>query len=284
MLPRDAVVRRSHTTPDARRIAWRVAARWTGTSGSTSSPAPPSPALPSGDSAGDSVCSQFEEEQLVERQSELGDDGIERVHGRSCTARLDLGDEARRDLEALGQPADAQAAGEASRSEAVAHRGIAGPRFLHRVDVPAPVLRRLLDVIVRDRVRPSARSDTGASACTIVERSARGMKQPCIRGRGRCGRVEGWACPHSLHRRVRCRRSEAFDPQPLASAGDARERPIISRLERLEHPVELKEGMVIALESWCPRDGTGCRRPASRHPTGRSPRIRSDEPFVADPD
>ena len=131
MLPRDAVVRRSQTTPDARRIAWRVAARWTGTSGSTSSPAPPSPArrrrTPRRTTR---LRSRFEEEQLVERQAELGDDGIERVHGRSRTARLDLGDEARRDLEALGQPADAQAAGEASRSEAVAHRGIAGPRFL----------------------------------------------------------------------------------------------------------------------------------------------------------
>ena len=34
MLASDAVVRRSHTTPDARRIVWRDAARWTGTVGS----------------------------------------------------------------------------------------------------------------------------------------------------------------------------------------------------------------------------------------------------------
>jgi Xaa-Pro dipeptidase len=32
------------------------------------------------------------------------------------------------------------------------------------------------------------------------------------------------------------------------------ERPIISRLNSLEHPVELKEGMVIALETYCPAD------------------------------
>ena len=32
------------------------------------------------------------------------------------------------------------------------------------------------------------------------------------------------------------------------------ERPIISRLNSLEHPVELKEGMVFALETYCPAD------------------------------
>ena len=39
------------------------------------------------------------------------------------------------------------------------------------------------------------------------------------------------------------------------------ERPIISRLNSLEHPVELKEGMVIALETYCPaRDGVSAAR------------------------
>jgi Xaa-Pro dipeptidase len=39
------------------------------------------------------------------------------------------------------------------------------------------------------------------------------------------------------------------------------ERPIISRLNSLEHPVELREGMVIALETYCPaRDGTSAAR------------------------
>jgi Xaa-Pro aminopeptidase len=32
------------------------------------------------------------------------------------------------------------------------------------------------------------------------------------------------------------------------------ERPIISRLNALEHPIELKEGMVFALETYCPAD------------------------------
>ena len=39
------------------------------------------------------------------------------------------------------------------------------------------------------------------------------------------------------------------------------ERPIISRLNSLEHPVELKQGMVIALETYCPaRDGYSAAR------------------------
>ena len=39
------------------------------------------------------------------------------------------------------------------------------------------------------------------------------------------------------------------------------ERPIISRLNSIEHPVELKEGMVIALETYCPaKDGYSAAR------------------------
>jgi Xaa-Pro aminopeptidase len=39
------------------------------------------------------------------------------------------------------------------------------------------------------------------------------------------------------------------------------ERPIISRLNSLDHPVELKEGMVIALETYCPAtDGFSAAR------------------------
>jgi Xaa-Pro dipeptidase len=39
------------------------------------------------------------------------------------------------------------------------------------------------------------------------------------------------------------------------------ERPIISRLNSLEHPVEIKEGMVIALETYCPaKDGFSAAR------------------------
>ncbi len=39
------------------------------------------------------------------------------------------------------------------------------------------------------------------------------------------------------------------------------ERPIVSRLNSLEHPVELKEGMVFALETYCPAsDGYSAAR------------------------
>jgi Xaa-Pro dipeptidase len=39
------------------------------------------------------------------------------------------------------------------------------------------------------------------------------------------------------------------------------ERPIISRLVSLEHPLELKEGMVFALETYCPAsDGYSAAR------------------------
>ena len=39
------------------------------------------------------------------------------------------------------------------------------------------------------------------------------------------------------------------------------ERPIISRLNSLEHPIELKDGMVIALETYCPaKDGYSAAR------------------------
>ena len=39
------------------------------------------------------------------------------------------------------------------------------------------------------------------------------------------------------------------------------ERPIISRLVSLDHPMEIKEGMVFALETYCPaKDGSGAAR------------------------
>ena len=55
---------------------------------------------------------------------------------------------------------------------------------------------------------------------------------------------------------------EAFGLQFGHSVGlFLHERPIISRLNSLEHPVELKEGMVIALETYCPaKDGASAAR------------------------
>jgi Xaa-Pro aminopeptidase len=55
---------------------------------------------------------------------------------------------------------------------------------------------------------------------------------------------------------------EAFGLQFGHSVGlFLHERPIISRLNSLEHPVEIKEGMVIALETYCPaKDGYSAAR------------------------
>jgi Xaa-Pro aminopeptidase len=65
------------------------------------------------------------------------------------------------------------------------------------------------------------------------------------------------------------------------------ERPIISRLNSLEHPVEIKEGMVIALETYCPaKDGYSAARIEEEVVvTADGPqvitRFPSDELFVA---
>jgi Xaa-Pro aminopeptidase len=65
------------------------------------------------------------------------------------------------------------------------------------------------------------------------------------------------------------------------------ERPIISRLNSLDHPVELKEGMVIALETYCPaKDGVSAARIEEEVVvTAAGPqvitRFPSDELFVA---
>ena len=65
------------------------------------------------------------------------------------------------------------------------------------------------------------------------------------------------------------------------------ERPIISRLNSLDHPVELKEGMVIALETYCPaKDGFSAARIEEEVViTADGPRVitlfPADELFVA---
>jgi Xaa-Pro dipeptidase len=67
------------------------------------------------------------------------------------------------------------------------------------------------------------------------------------------------------------------------------ERPIISRLNSLDHPVEIKEGMVIALETYCPaKDGYSAARIEEEVVvTADGPqvitRFPSDELFVANP-
>lgn len=67
------------------------------------------------------------------------------------------------------------------------------------------------------------------------------------------------------------------------------ERPIISRLNSLEHPVEIKAGMVIALETYCPaKDGYSAARIEEEIVvTADGPqvitRFPADELFVANP-
>jgi Xaa-Pro aminopeptidase len=83
---------------------------------------------------------------------------------------------------------------------------------------------------------------------------------------------------------------EAFGLQFGHSVGlFLHERPIISRLNSIEHPVELKEGMVIALETYCPaQDGYSAARIEEEVViTAGGPRVitkfPSDELFVANP-
>jgi Xaa-Pro aminopeptidase len=67
------------------------------------------------------------------------------------------------------------------------------------------------------------------------------------------------------------------------------ERPIISRLNSLEHPVELQEGMVFALETFCPAtDGYSAARIEEEVVvTADGPRVitlfPAEELFVANP-
>ncbi len=67
------------------------------------------------------------------------------------------------------------------------------------------------------------------------------------------------------------------------------ERPIISRLNSLDHPVEIKEGMVIALETYCPaKDGYSAARIEEEVVVTRDgpqviTRFPSAELFVANP-
>jgi Xaa-Pro aminopeptidase len=83
---------------------------------------------------------------------------------------------------------------------------------------------------------------------------------------------------------------EAFGLQFGHSVGlFLHERPIISRLNSIEHPVEIKEGMVIALETYCPaKDGYSAARIEEEVVvTADGPvvitKFPSDELFVANP-
>ena len=111
------VVSRSQWTPVSSSITRRSPARWTrrrpraGWSGR-------------GVNRGPTVTCVFVasagREELVERHAELADDRVERSHGRLDLSGLDLGDEARRDVEAPRQLAQAQPAVGALLAKALA--------------------------------------------------------------------------------------------------------------------------------------------------------------------
>ena len=66
------------------------------------------------------------EQQLVERDAELVRDRVQRADRRLGAAGLDLGDEARRHADDLGQPAQAEPARLAHLAQPVAHLGVLG--------------------------------------------------------------------------------------------------------------------------------------------------------------
>src|SRR5512141_1897257 len=83
---------------------------------------------------------------------------------------------------------------------------------------------------------------------------------------------------------------EAFGLQFGHSVGlFLHERPIISRLNSLDHPVEIKEGLVIALETYCPaKDGYSAARIEEEVVVTKDgpvviTKFPSDELFVANP-
>ena len=121
-----------------------------------------------------------------------------------------------------------------------------------------PDVRRLQDLLLPDvrrrhgERRPARRVQAGARVDRRLDRAdAAGRRHRP----GREGLAEG--------RGVRLlNEMECFGLQFGHSVGlFLHERPIISRLNSLDHPVEIKEGMVIALETYCPaKDGYSAAR------------------------
>ena len=70
-------------------------------------------------------------------------------------------------------------------------------------------------------------------------------------------RVEGCSMPArpASPRAMTVDRRRSTSTSATASAWSPHGRPIISRLKRVEHPIEMEEGMVIALETRCPATG-----------------------------
>ncbi len=104
-----------------------------------------------------------------------------------------------------------------------------------------------LDAGAARRLHPGARVDRRG------DRHGQARERPPTRSRG-CGRLPPTSASTN--------EMEAFGLQFGHGLGlGLHERPIISRLNSLEHPIELREGMVFALETYCPAsDGHSAAR------------------------
>src|SRR5262245_2950646 len=120
-------------------------------------------------------------EQLVERDAQLGDDRVERPHRRLRLAGLDLGHEARRDLEPASELAQAQATPLALDAQARAECVLAGLNLLGDALAAAHPLNSL----------NSAGSGNGAaSAAASTSRSSRSTSSATSRS---CSGVAPWS-------------------------------------------------------------------------------------------
>ena len=128
---------------------------------------------------------------------------------------------------------------------------------------------RTFTVGIRDR-RPARRLQAGPRVDRRVDRADAAGRRARTRSRASGRRPRSSASTNEM---------ECFGLQFGHSVGlFLHERPIISRLNSLDHPVEIKEGMVIALETYCPaKDGYSAarieeevvvtaERPAGHHP------------------
>ncbi len=148
-----------------------------------------------------------------------------------------------------------------------------------------PHVHRLQDLLL-PHVRGRHRERRAARRLQAGARMDRRIDRTDATGRRhRRGRLASGRRPRSSGSRTRW--SASGSSSVTASGLFLHERPIISRLNSLDHPVEIKEGMVIALETYCPaKDGYSAARIEEEVVVTRDgPRVitkfPSDELFVA---
>ncbi len=184
------MVSRSQTTPDPSRIVDREAARCTGSCGRSTSAVPfwLSAASVRGRRLG------VHEQEAVERDAELRRQRVQRVDRRLRAPGLDLADQAGRDADDLGQPAQAQPAGEPRRRAGGrpcrAYSGSAAPVRRSRptpFSLAGPVGAILLVASVTARLRPLV-------GCVALVNAAINRQPPRHPGRIRCDDVRLARC------------------------------------------------------------------------------------------